>query len=154
MLFVLWVTSLRPTEKQDWPMFSFPWLKLLWNLHADFSFSACFCVLKLPVKYISIKCPLYPMCPHNIVPILLKYYRHLLWMPTYRPLGISDLCLLLQSEPAQVCLTCELCKIFSELFFKLWFCPRECMAFSHFKWEDVCYNKDRKAQAKNLVKEC
>lgn len=39
-------------------------------------------------------------------------------------------------------------------FFKLWFCPWECMAFYYFRCEDVCYNNDRKAETKSLVNEC
>ena len=77
---------------------------------------ARFCLLRLLGKQIFMNCSLFPLCLYNIVPILLKNHRQLQWMHMYRPQGISDLCLLLQFEPGQVSLTCELCKIFSELF--------------------------------------
>lgn len=77
---------------------------------------ACFCLLRLLVKEIFVNCLWFLLCLCNLVPISLENYRQFQWMHTYRLLGISDLCLLLQHEPVQVWLTCELCKIFSELF--------------------------------------
>lgn len=40
------------------------------------------------------------------------------------------------------------------VLFKLWFCPWECLAFDCFKCEDVCNNRDRKAETQSLKKEC
>lgn len=114
---------------------------------------ACFCLLRLLVREIFANCSWLLLCLCNIVPVSLENYRQLQWMHTFRLLGIYDLCLLLQREPAQVCLTCELCKIFSEPFFKLWFYPWECTAFYYFKSEALCCNEDRKAETKSLMKE-
>lgn len=77
---------------------------------------ACFCLLRLLVKEIFVNCSWFLLCLFNTVPVSLENYRQLQCVHTFRLWGIYDLCLLLQREPVQVCLTCELCKIFSELF--------------------------------------
>lgn len=83
-----------------------------------FCFVVCFvfCILKLLVRQISVRCSLFHLC-HSALKQYYSSFTDIFCEGTHIDLpGISDLCLLLQFQPTQVCLTCELRKIFSELF--------------------------------------